>query len=344
MAKYRTLQAVTYIQDGQVINVKSAGIDIELTAVQAAALSGAVIYVGTLLDGNGVPPEGDVFYYDSVTSFPTIGFEGSLYLDQTAGTLYEYNDGVYTLISGGGGGGGGGTTNLAVSRDANAVTITSDTGTDAIIAVADSSNAGVLNTALYAKLASIATGATANSSDATLLNRANHTGSQPVSTISDSTTTGRALVTAADAAAAKTAIALQNVDNTSDVNKPVSTAQQTALDAKVSRTAAPIQFSAATATIGSSPSDYAYAARTLTGARMRVVSAPVGSSLSVDVQHHNGTSWSTVSTLTITAGSTTEVTTSFTQAQTVGQMVRVNVTSVGSTTAATGVIVDVTVS
>lgn len=35
------------------------------------------------------------------------------------------------------------------------------------------------------KLAGIAAGATANSSDATLLNRANHTGTQPASTISD---------------------------------------------------------------------------------------------------------------------------------------------------------------
>jgi hypothetical protein len=52
-------------------------------------------------------------------------------------------------------------------------------------------------------------------------------------TISDSTATGRAVLTAASTAAARTAIALGNVDNTSDVNKPVSTAQQTAIDAKV---------------------------------------------------------------------------------------------------------------
>lgn len=83
-----------------------------------------------------------------------------------------------------------------------------------------------------------------------------HTASQ----ISDSTSTGRALVTAADAAAARTAIGagtsnlalgttsstakagdytptksdvgLGNVDNTSDVGKPVSTATQTALNLK----------------------------------------------------------------------------------------------------------------
>ena len=62
--------------------------------------------------------------------------------------------------------------------------------------------------------------------------------------ITDTTTTGRAVMTAATAAAArttlgagtastKTDVGLGNVDNTSDVNKPVSTAQQTALNGKV---------------------------------------------------------------------------------------------------------------
>lgn len=52
-------------------------------------------------------------------------------------------------------------------------------------------------------------------------------------TISDSTSTGRAVLTAASTSAARTAIALGNVDNTSDANKPVSTATQTALDLKL---------------------------------------------------------------------------------------------------------------
>jgi N-methylhydantoinase B/oxoprolinase/acetone carboxylase alpha subunit len=39
------------------------------------------------------------------------------------------------------------------------------------------------------------------------------------------------------AATAKTVLGLGNVDNTSDVNKPVSTATQTAIDGKVSDTA-----------------------------------------------------------------------------------------------------------
>jgi len=52
------------------------------------------------------------------------------------------------------------------------------------------------------------------------------------SAISDSTAAGRTLLTAVDSAAQRTALALGNVDNTSDVNKPVSSATQTALNGK----------------------------------------------------------------------------------------------------------------
>lgn len=54
----------------------------------------------------------------------------------------------------------------------------------------------------------------------------------PAADISDSSAAGRTLLTAVDAAAQKVALALNNVTNTSDANKPVSTAQQTALDLK----------------------------------------------------------------------------------------------------------------
>ncbi len=60
-----------------------------------------------------------------------------------------------------------------------------------------------------------------------------------VQMILNATTAGRAMLTAATASAQKTLLSLVkgdvglgNVDNTSDANKPVSTAQQTALDAK----------------------------------------------------------------------------------------------------------------
>ena len=56
--------------------------------------------------------------------------------------------------------------------------------------------------------------------------------------ILDATAAGRAMVTAASAVAQKTLLSLQNVDNTSDASKPVSTAQQTAIDLRVPYTGA----------------------------------------------------------------------------------------------------------
>lgn len=53
-------------------------------------------------------------------------------------------------------------TNLSMSRDANTVTVASDTGDDAIIPAADGSSAGVMSAAQAAKLAGIATGAQVN--------------------------------------------------------------------------------------------------------------------------------------------------------------------------------------
>jgi hypothetical protein len=50
--------------------------------------------------------------------------------------------------------------------------------------------------------------------------------------ITDSTTVGRTLLTAANVGVQRTALSINNVDNTSDINKPISTAQQTALNGK----------------------------------------------------------------------------------------------------------------
>lgn len=121
------------------------------------------------------------------------------------------------------------------------------------------------------KLAGIASNATANGSDSSLLDRANHTGTQTASTISDFSTAADARITAATGVSVqgysanatilgntstgtgsivrdtspalttptgivKSDVGLSNVDNTSDTNKPVSTAQQTALNAKLDRT------------------------------------------------------------------------------------------------------------
>ena len=139
-------------------------------------------------------------------------------------------------------------------------------------------------TAAKNKLADIAAGATANATDAQLRDRATHTGSQAISTVTglqgaldakEAAGTAAAAVSAhaaagdphpqytttAEAAAAapvqsvagrtgavtlaKADVGLSNVDNTSDANKPVSTAQQTALNLK-----APLASPTFTGTVG----------------------------------------------------------------------------------------------
>lgn len=57
-------------------------------------------------------------------------------------------------------------------------------------------------------------------------------GTVTAAAITDATTVGRNVLKAADATAARGFINLGNVDNTADVNKPISTAAQAALDAK----------------------------------------------------------------------------------------------------------------
>lgn len=98
------------------------------------------------------------------------------------------------------------------------------------------------------KLAGIASGATQNASDADLRDRATHTGSQAISTVmglqtaldAKSDTSALAAHTSDTAnphGVTKTQVGLGNVDNTSDADKPVSTATQAALDTKVDKIA-----------------------------------------------------------------------------------------------------------
>ena len=104
-----------------------------------------------------------------------------------------------------------GVTNLSFTRDATTVTIASSTGSSTTIPTATGSLAGMITAANQAKLDGIAPGATANSPDATLLNRANHTGTQPPSSIAGVTTAGQALMTLANPSAIR--FARINADN-----------------------------------------------------------------------------------------------------------------------------------
>ena len=68
------------------------------------------------------------------------------------------------------GGSGGGATNLAYTASPTGGTVTSDTGTDATLPLADATNAGLMAPAQHTKLAGIAAGATAVIVDATPTN------------------------------------------------------------------------------------------------------------------------------------------------------------------------------
>lgn len=77
-------------------------------------------------------------------------------------------------------------TNIAQDvRTSTNVNITSSTGTGALLTGASTTEAGLMVAADKSKLEGIASGATANQTDAFLLNRANHTGSQPISSIAN---------------------------------------------------------------------------------------------------------------------------------------------------------------
>lgn len=129
---------------------------------------------------------------------------------------------------------------LAQSQITN---LTTDLAAKQPLATVLTNTTAAFTTAQETKLAGVATGATANSSDATLLARANHTGTQAISTVTGLQTALDAKAAAADLSShtgntsnphsvTKAQVGLSNADNTSDANKPVSTATQTALDLK----------------------------------------------------------------------------------------------------------------
>ena len=125
---------------------------------------------------------------------------------------FKFGDGgtVWTSLPYAGGAGGSGA-NLGYTASTVNGTVTSDTGTDAVIP-AVAANAGLMLPAHLTKLTGIATGATVNSADATLLDRANHTGTQLAATISDFSA-GVAATSAVTANTAKTS----NATHTGDV-------------------------------------------------------------------------------------------------------------------------------
>lgn len=109
-------------------------------------------------------------------------------------------------------------------------------------AISESATSKKFSATERTKLAGVAAGATANDTDANLKNRGNHTGAQPISSVTglQAAIDGKATVAQgakADTAVqpadlTKTAVGLANVDNTSDAAKPISTATAAALAGK----------------------------------------------------------------------------------------------------------------
>lgn len=142
------------------------------------------------------------------------------------------------------GGSVGGDTNLTYTPSANQGQVNSSTGTDAIIPATDETNAGLFLPAEKTKLAGIEAGAKVNvnadwnsvSGDSQILNKptiiTDHTELSNIGTNTHAQIDTHIANTSNPHSVTKTQVGLSNVDNTSDLNKPISTATQTALNNK----------------------------------------------------------------------------------------------------------------
>lgn len=124
-------------------------------------------------------------------------------------------------------------TNLAMGGSGNSRSITSSTGNNVSVPVVTTSSAGLMSTGDKNKLNGIAAGAQVN----TVTTVAGRTGAvtlthSDIGGLSDAATTS---VAAIRSGTSKANVGLNNVDNTSDAAKPVSSAQQTALNGKVDK-------------------------------------------------------------------------------------------------------------
>ena len=107
-----------------------------------------------------------------------------------------------------------------------------------------------------------------------------------------------------------------------------------------------IRFTAETAAVAPTFADRCYASsRQLVGAYLRASSAPAGSDLVAEIQYATSLAgpWSPLATLTVTDGTTSEASATFSRNQVEGDYLRVEFTSVGSGTPAAGVVVDILV-
>lgn len=116
--------------------------------------------------------------------------------DQTGAELIAAIDAALggTVWQSGGGSGSGGGTNLSVTRDAGSLTVLSDTGSDAVLPAATSTQAGIMSSADKAKLDGLGSDSQGAGDMAAAIydpqgvaadafDRANHTGGQGIGTV-----------------------------------------------------------------------------------------------------------------------------------------------------------------
>ena len=96
----------------------------------------------------------------NLASAPSSPVEGQIYYDTVAHQAYQYNGTTWIAMAA-----GTGATNLDKTLSATTVVITSNTGTDATIPAADTTNAGIMTKAMFDKLNGIE--ASADVTDAT---------------------------------------------------------------------------------------------------------------------------------------------------------------------------------
>jgi len=164
--------------------------------------------------------------YDKKTDFPATGDVDVIYIDASKNTAYRYDDSYYKIssaevnvwgalgsVSKGGGGGG--------STAWGSITGTLSSQTD-------------LQTALDAKQNTLVSGTSIKTINSTSLLGSGDVAVQPalVSGTNIKTIEGQSLLGSGDINLTSSDVGLGNVDNTSDLNKPISTATQTALNAK----------------------------------------------------------------------------------------------------------------
>jgi hypothetical protein len=115
-----------------------------------------------------------------------------------------------------------GSTNLGYTASPTNGTVTSDTGTNATIPLANGTNAGLLSPTEKTKISNISGTNTGDETTASIQTK------RPLKTIE-----GQSLEGTGNIDLTKSDVGLANVDNTSDLSKPISTATQTALAAKL---------------------------------------------------------------------------------------------------------------